>query len=81
MDVSPIIDSLNDAQREAVCASADPLLVLAGAGSGKSRVLVHRVAWLVDVEGLKCRVVRPAFLDFAFEGHALFAKLAEKSIG
>ena len=52
MDVSKRIASRNDAQREAVCAPADPLLVLAGAGSGKTRVLVHRVAWLVDVEGL-----------------------------
>ena len=52
MDVSRIIDSLNDAQREAVCAAPDPLLVLAGAGSGKTRVLVHRIAWLIDVEGL-----------------------------
>ena len=52
MDVSRIIESLNEAQREAVCASQDPLLVLAGAGSGKTRVLVHRIAWLVDVEGL-----------------------------
>ncbi|MEA2093457.1 MAG: UvrD-helicase domain-containing protein, partial [Pseudomonadota bacterium] len=52
MDVSRIIESLNDAQREAVCASPAPLLVLAGAGSGKTRVLVHRIAWLIDVEGL-----------------------------
>src|SRR5210317_2675151 len=52
MDVSRIIEPLNEAQREAVCASQDPLLVLAGAGSGKTRVLVHRIAWLVDVEGL-----------------------------
>jgi len=52
MDVSRIIDPLNDAQRQAVCASPDPLLVLAGAGSGKTRVLVHRIAWLIDVEGL-----------------------------
>jgi DNA helicase-2/ATP-dependent DNA helicase PcrA len=52
MDVSRIIESLNDAQRDAVCASSDPLLVLAGAGSGKTRVLVHRIAWLIDVEGL-----------------------------
>ncbi|HHO68397.1 MAG TPA: hypothetical protein ENK12_05120, partial [Gammaproteobacteria bacterium] len=43
MDVSAIIDPLNDAQREAVTASQEPLLVLAGAGSGKTRVLVHRV--------------------------------------
>jgi DNA helicase-2/ATP-dependent DNA helicase PcrA len=52
MDVSRIIGSLNDAQREAVCAPTDPLLVLAGAGSGKTRVLVHRIAWLIDAEGL-----------------------------
>jgi len=52
MDVSRIIESLNEAQREAVCAAPDPLLVLAGAGSGKTRVLVHRIAWMVDVEGL-----------------------------
>ncbi len=49
MDVSRIIDPLNDAQREAVCAEQAPLLVLAGAGSGKTRVLVHRIAWLIDV--------------------------------
>ncbi|MEN8108080.1 MAG: DNA helicase II [Pseudomonadota bacterium] len=52
MDVSRIIESLNEAQRDAVCASQAPLLVLAGAGSGKTRVLVHRIAWLIDVEGL-----------------------------
>jgi DNA helicase-2/ATP-dependent DNA helicase PcrA len=52
MDVSRIIDPLNAAQRAAVCAPTDPLLVLAGAGSGKTRVLVHRSAWLIDAEGL-----------------------------
>ncbi|GAA3582989.1 DNA helicase II [Marinobacter xestospongiae] len=52
MDVSPIIDPLNDAQREAVTAPNDHLLVLAGAGSGKTRVLVHRMAWLMQVEQL-----------------------------
>lgn len=50
MDITPIIDSLNPAQREAVTSEAKSLLVLAGAGSGKTRVLVHRIAWLVDVE-------------------------------
>jgi ATP-dependent DNA helicase UvrD/PcrA len=50
MDVSPIIDPLNDAQREAVTAQNDHLLVLAGAGSGKTRVLVHRIAWLMQVD-------------------------------
>lgn len=52
MDVTAIIDPLNDAQREAVTAVPTATLVLAGAGSGKTRVLVHRVAWLVQVEGV-----------------------------
>jgi DNA helicase-2/ATP-dependent DNA helicase PcrA len=48
MDVSHILNSLNEAQREAVAAPAGSCLVLAGAGSGKTRVLVHRIAWLVQ---------------------------------
>jgi DNA helicase-2/ATP-dependent DNA helicase PcrA len=52
MDVTPILEALNDAQRQAVTAPAEPTLVLAGAGSGKTRVLVHRAAWLIDVEGV-----------------------------
>ena len=51
-DVSKILDPLNDAQREAVAAPPGNLLVLAGAGSGKTRVLVHRIAWLIQVEGV-----------------------------
>ncbi len=50
MDVSLILDPLNEAQREAVAAPVGNLLVLAGAGSGKTRVLVHRMAWLMQVE-------------------------------
>lgn len=50
MEVSHILDDLNDAQREAVTAPEGNLLVLAGAGSGKTRVLVHRILWLIQVK-------------------------------
>ncbi len=50
MDVSDILSPLNDAQRQAVAAESGNMLVLAGAGSGKTRVLVHRIAWLIRAE-------------------------------
>ncbi len=52
MDVTHIIDSLNEPQRTAVTASQGQQLVLAGAGSGKTRVLVHRIAWIMAVENV-----------------------------
>ncbi|HIG42156.1 MAG: DNA helicase II [bacterium] len=50
MDVSHILDGLNDAQRQAVASPAGSYLILAGAGSGKTRVLTHRIAWLIQTE-------------------------------
>ncbi|MBV1875797.1 MAG: DNA helicase II [Cycloclasticus sp.] len=52
MDITHILDGLNDAQRDAVSGPEKAALILAGAGSGKTRVLVHRIAWLMQVEGI-----------------------------
>lgn len=53
MNISHLTDTLNTPQREAVCAEPSHQLILAGAGSGKTRVLVHRIAYLVQALGIR----------------------------
>ena len=50
MDVTHILEPLNEEQRRAVTSAPSHMLVLAGAGSGKTRVLVHRIAWMLATE-------------------------------
>lgn len=55
MDITAIIEQLNDQQRKAVCQNPGNQLILAGAGSGKTKVLVHRIAFLIQTQ-----VARPS---------------------
>ena len=66
MDVSSILDDLNSAQREAVAAEPGNILILAGAGSGKTRVLVHRIAWYVQA----CAITPHGILAVTFTNKA-----------
>ncbi len=66
MDISNLFDNLNDKQQAAVTAPRCHLLVLAGAGSGKTRMLVHRIAWLLSVENCSpCSIMAVTFTNKA----------------
>ncbi|WNC71951.1 DNA helicase II [Thalassotalea psychrophila] len=79
MDVSELLDSLNDKQRDAVAAPSKNMLVLAGAGSGKTRVLVHRIAWLVQVEQISPHSILS--VTFTNKAAAEMRGRVEQSIG
>lgn len=68
MSMSPWLDSLNERQSEAVTHRASPLLVLAGPGSGKTRILTHRIAWLIREKGARPeQILAVAFTNRAAE--------------
>ena len=83
MDVSHILDPLNDAQREAVASDPGNILVLAGAGSGKTRVLIHRIAWYIQTHQANSRsILAVTFTNKAAgEMRSRLGKLLGHSVG
>ena len=65
LSAKEILERLNEPQREAVSHLTGPLLILAGAGSGKTRVLAHRVAYLVATSYKPWQIVAVTFTNKA----------------
>nr|VFK30181.1 MAG: ATP-dependent DNA helicase UvrD [Candidatus Kentron sp. MB]VFK34039.1 MAG: ATP-dependent DNA helicase UvrD [Candidatus Kentron sp. MB]VFK76210.1 MAG: ATP-dependent DNA helicase UvrD [Candidatus Kentron sp. MB] len=83
MDINRILDPLNEIQREAVSTPSGHTLVLAGAGSGKTRVLVHRIAWLLENDRIPPRAIFAVTFTnkAAMEMRSRIEAMLERSLG